>query len=298
MFLVGHVSEFVEHCDFLRHHECNKCQTLYEGTKQWAYLFITLSVTLTLLQDHSSVSFNWKLHSLIWLSWNFVELLSTSSRSWIYYYFCLSHMFKRGNWYVSWFDKNCHWLFHGHCSSEVFQTVHYYSIALGLPDDTRFDNLDLISRSQICQNHNCKLFLRFLSIVVQMYSCIHKKRSSTVCFVTGVYLRDITNTFFFQFCTWMWVVLSECLLFLFNLMLINQTVRSMTPACLSLMCVFNRADIWLTVSLKISACCLYICMFCFIFMSRLGEGLRFASSPNVILCGWLGSKHQLTNNSL
>ena len=87
MFLVGHVSEFVEHCDFLRHHECNKCQTLYEGTKQWAYLFITLSVTLTLLQDHSSVSFNWKLHSLIWLSWNFVELLSTSSRSWIYHYF-------------------------------------------------------------------------------------------------------------------------------------------------------------------------------------------------------------------
>ena len=28
---------------------------------------------------------------------------------------------------------------------------------------------------------------------------------------------------------------------------------------------------------------------------QLGDKLKFVFSPDVILCGWLGSKHQLTN---
>ena len=53
------------------------------------YPFIPISVTLIVFQDHSSVSFNWKFYVLNWLSWNFVPLLITSSRSWIYHYFYL-----------------------------------------------------------------------------------------------------------------------------------------------------------------------------------------------------------------
>ena len=30
-------------------------------------------------------------------------------------------------------------------------------------------------------------------------------------------------------------------------------------------------------------------------MNNLGDRVKFAFSPDVILCGWLGSKHQLTN---
>ena len=49
--------------------------------------------------------------------------------------------------------------FHGHCSSEVFDTLNYYNLALGLPIHTRFDDFDLASRSQICQTH--KIFYQF-----------------------------------------------------------------------------------------------------------------------------------------
>ena len=53
-----------------------------------------------------SNGFNWTFYVLTWLRWNFVGLLSTSSRSWIYHYFLLSHIFKGDDWCVSWFDKS------------------------------------------------------------------------------------------------------------------------------------------------------------------------------------------------
>ena len=49
---------------------------------------------------------------------------------------------------------------------EVFQTLHDYNLAFGLAVHTRFDDVDLVSRSQVCQIINCKLFFRFLSTVV------------------------------------------------------------------------------------------------------------------------------------
>ena len=70
---------------------------------------------------------------------------STLSGSWIYHYFLLSHLFKRDKWCVPWFDKNCRWLFHWHCSSEVFQTLQYYNLAWGRPVYTRFGDLDHVS---------------------------------------------------------------------------------------------------------------------------------------------------------
>ena len=36
-------------------------------------------------------------------------------------------------------------------------------------------------------------------------------------------------------------------------------------------------------------------MFYNLFNEQLGDKLKFVLSPDVILCGWLGSKHQLTN---
>ena len=36
-------------------------------------------------------------------------------------------------------------------------------------------------------------------------------------------------------------------------------------------------------------------MFYNLFNEKLGDKLEFVFSPDVILCGWLDSKHQLTN---
>ena len=49
---------------------------------------------------------------------------------------------------------------------ESFQTVRDYYLARGLAIHTRFDDLDLISRSQVCQNHKLQIGFRFLSTVV------------------------------------------------------------------------------------------------------------------------------------
>ena len=53
--------------------------------------------------------------------------------------------------------------FCGHCLREFSQTLSDYNLAPGLAIYTRFDDLDLISRSQICQNHKLQIVPRFLS---------------------------------------------------------------------------------------------------------------------------------------
>ena len=52
-----------------------------------------------------SNSFNGKFYVLMWLSWNFVQVLITSSRSWTYHYFWFLHMFKGNNWHISSFQN-------------------------------------------------------------------------------------------------------------------------------------------------------------------------------------------------
>ena len=60
-------------------------------------------------------------------------------------------------------DQNFYcWLFHEHCSSEVFQTLQHYNLAWGV--NSRFDDLDLVLRSLVCQNHK-------LRSVVFLVSC-------------------------------------------------------------------------------------------------------------------------------
>ena len=53
-----------------------------------------------------------------------------------------------------------------HCLRGVFQTLHDYNLAQGLAMHTAFDDHDLISRSQVCQNHTQQIVFRFLSTVV------------------------------------------------------------------------------------------------------------------------------------
>ena len=49
---------------------------------------------------------NWGFYVFIRLSWNFVGLVSTSSRSWRYNCCWLSHIFKWDNWRAFWFHRN------------------------------------------------------------------------------------------------------------------------------------------------------------------------------------------------
>ena len=54
--------------------------------------------------------------------------------------------------------KLCVWLFYGHCSSKVFETLLYHNLAWGLPIHARFDDLCLVSRSEVSvksQTANC-----------------------------------------------------------------------------------------------------------------------------------------------
>ena len=106
----------------------------------------------------------------------------------------------------------CHklypWLFHRLCSREVFQTVHYYNLAWGLPIHNQMwwpwlcFTVTGVSESETasCCSECCpQSFKRF--VVLTFFK---KNRYSMLC-VAGEYWRDITNTFF-SFCTWMWVI--------------------------------------------------------------------------------------------
>ena len=53
-----------------------------------------------------------------------------------------------------------------HCLREVFQTLCDYNLAQGLTVHTKFDDRDLISRSQVCQNHKLQIDFRFSPSVV------------------------------------------------------------------------------------------------------------------------------------
>ena len=76
-------------------------------TVHWALSdHCTFSEFVLISRSAVSNSFNWTCNVLTWLSWNFVGLLSTASRSWIYHCFLLAHIFKGDNWCVSWLDKN------------------------------------------------------------------------------------------------------------------------------------------------------------------------------------------------
>ena len=131
----------------------------------FAWWYYTLSFTCSAVSK-----FSLRFDVLIQLSWYFVGLLSTSSRSWICNYFWLATIFKGDNWCVSWFIY-C-WLFHGHSSSEVFQIFLLWP-CLGPANLYHVCWPWLWFKVTCVRIINCKLFFRFLSSV----------RSGTVCFL-------------------------------------------------------------------------------------------------------------------
>ena len=68
---------------------------------------------------------------------------------------------------------------------DFFQTLHRYNLAQGLPSDTMFDDLDLVSRLQVCQNHKLQIVVSIL--VHRSLKCcrvltyIKKTRNSILC---------------------------------------------------------------------------------------------------------------------
>ena len=76
--------------------------------------------------------------------------------------------------------------------------MRYYNLARGLLIHTRFDDLDLITRSQIYYSHKLEIVFRFLSTVVEWWMVathIQKIKHSMLC-VTGVYFKDIIDMIF------------------------------------------------------------------------------------------------------
>ena len=102
------------------------------------YLCMQLSVTMTILQGQCQTVSN----VLVQLSWNFVQLLVMSSRSWIYHYFdCCIYLLD--------IIKHCNFL--GHYKCDKCQTLHDGTTHWAFPVHTIFIDLDHISRSQQCQ---------------------------------------------------------------------------------------------------------------------------------------------------
>ena len=132
----------------------------------------------------------------IQLSWNFVRLLSKSRRHWIYHYFSPLHIFNGDNWCFL-ILQNLWCLFLGGCClREVFQTSSDYNLCSG-SIHTRVDDLDFISRSHVCQNHELQIAFRFLSTVVywcMVVTYIKKIKYCMFC-VTGVYITDKLTVF-------------------------------------------------------------------------------------------------------
>ena len=56
------------------------------------------------------------------------------------------------------------WHFDRQRSREVFQTLHDHKLARGLANHSRFDDLDLTSKSQVCQSDKLQIVLDSCSL--------------------------------------------------------------------------------------------------------------------------------------
>ena len=180
MFLVIRVSGLVEYFNggiFLHIIKVLNVKLCMMVLHMELYLFITLSVTFTCFKITAvSNNFTWKIHVLIRLSWNSVELLSISSKSWLYHYFLLSHAFKRENWHVSWFDQT---FIVGFFKDAVQVMFFKLFMIIMFPGVSQFvpDLLTLFQGHRRVRTINCELFFRFLCTVVwTLYGpYIHRK---------------------------------------------------------------------------------------------------------------------------
>ena len=108
-----------------------------------------------------SNNLNWKFYVIVRLSWNFEGLLSTLSRSWIspllppfFFNFrtysreiidVVANLTK--TLIVDFFANTVQWVLF--C---FFQTLHYDNLAWGVPVHTWFDNIYIVSRSQVSES--------------------------------------------------------------------------------------------------------------------------------------------------
>ena len=164
---------------------------MLDGTK--LYLFITLSVTMTLFQSHKSVSFTETFYVLIRLSRHFVGLFSSSKRSWICHYFIyiFFHFFYFRIYSREIIDMfpnltNTVWL----AFSQALFKRYFSNFALLLPCLGSTNSYQLrwpwpCLRSQVCQNHTLKIvFKNFCPRSLNVVWFLHTlKRSGKIYFV-------------------------------------------------------------------------------------------------------------------
>ena len=116
------------------------------GTTHWVvpvdYAFSDLDIISAMWNN-----FYGKYCVLIRLNCDFVGLLRTSRRSWIFRYSRLSHIFKRIELtcFLIWQKVYC-WLFQDAVHAKFFATLHCYDIDWGLPVHARFYDPDLFFR--------------------------------------------------------------------------------------------------------------------------------------------------------
>ena len=120
-----------------------------------------------------------------------------------------------------WFNKNSNF----GTVEQMFSTFALLLAGVGLPVDTRVDDLDIVSRSQVFQNNKLHLTqkkIRYSSTEFwTLYSCyIRKKIKHSMLCAIGVYFGDIIDTFFPSPVFALKCKLSEHLLSLYNLQII------------------------------------------------------------------------------
>ena len=116
---------------FFRHNKFNKCQTLH-GTTHWAlpvhYTFSDLDIVSRSHQCQKVlIDF---LCVLIRLSRNIWKIVKYVKHVMICHYFLtFADIQGRSFMFSLIWQKLYRWLFHRHCSGEVFRTLHYYNLA-------------------------------------------------------------------------------------------------------------------------------------------------------------------------
>ena len=115
---------------------------------------------------------NWKCYVMIRLSWNCVWLLSTSSKSTIYHIFDFRTYSRQMIDVFTDLTKTLSLAFSltlfnllAICSSKVFQTLHHYNLAGGLPIQSGLINLTLFQGQRCVRIINSKLFFSFQILV-------------------------------------------------------------------------------------------------------------------------------------
>ena len=104
-WLIVHMWQKLECCEFLGHYKYVKHQTLSGCTTHWALPIHTTSSDLDCISGSQQRQTVLTENVIFLLSWNFLWLLITSCRLSIYHYFWFLLMLKGHNWHISLFEK-------------------------------------------------------------------------------------------------------------------------------------------------------------------------------------------------